>query len=81
MAANDGLLAFVHEYMDQLADLTSAVKSKINSLSMLAAEEAAVTPAAASAVAAAIEKRIQKVSTRGAPGWHSPVSKAPRAHM
>mmetsp|Transcript_21296 Transcript_21296/g.64073 ORF Transcript_21296/g.64073 Transcript_21296/m.64073 type:complete len:428 (-) Transcript_21296:966-2249(-) len=59
MAANDGLLAFVHEYMDQLADLTTAVKSKINSLSMLAAEEAAVTPAAASAVAAAIEKRIQ----------------------
>lgn len=47
--------------MDQLDELETAVKSKINSLSMLAAEEAAATPAAASAVAAAIEKRIQSV--------------------
>lgn len=63
MSANDGLLAFVHEFMDELTDLKTAVKSKINSLSMLAAEEAAATPAAASAVAAAIEKRINTVST------------------
>lgn len=61
MASNGGLLAFIREYMDQLDELETAVKSKINSLSMLAAEEAAATPAAASAVAAAIEKRIQSV--------------------
>ena len=61
MESNGGLLDFVREYMDQLDELETAVKSKINSLSMLAAEEAAATPAAAAAVAAAIEKRIQSV--------------------
>lgn len=56
-----GLLEFLQEYVDQLADLTTPVKSKINSLTMLAAEEAVATPAAAQSIAAAIEKRINMV--------------------
>lgn len=62
MTSKGGLLAFIREYMEQLDELDTAIKSKINSLSMLAAEEAAVTPAAAAAVAAAIEKRIQSAN-------------------
>ena len=60
------LLEFLQEYVEQLAELTSPVKAKINSLTMLAAEEAAANPAAAPSIAAAIEKRIntvQNVST------------------
>lgn len=52
------LLEFLQEYVEQLSELTSPVKAKINSLTMLAAEEAAATPAAAPSIAAAIEKRI-----------------------
>lgn len=55
------LLEFLQEYVEQLGELTSPVKAKINSLTMLAAEEAAANPAAAPSIAAAIEKRINTV--------------------
>ena len=62
MAADQGLLDFLREYVDELAELTTPIKSRINSLSMLAAEEAAAAPAAAPSIAAAIEKRISTVN-------------------
>jgi hypothetical protein len=55
------LLEFLQEYVEQLGELTSPVKAKINSLTMLAAEEAAANSAAAPSIAAAIEKRIHTV--------------------
>ena len=61
-ADNSALLSLLEEYMSQLADLTSAMKAKINSLTMLAAETAAESPAAAPSIVAAIEKRILSVS-------------------
>jgi hypothetical protein len=62
------LLEFLQEYVEQLGELTSPVKAKINSLTMLAAEEAAANPAAAPSIAAAIEKRIHTVRP-GASNW------------
>ena len=61
MADHSSLRAFLAEYMAQLAELTTPVKSKINSLTMLAAETAADTPAAAPSIVAAVEKRILSV--------------------
>lgn len=63
-AANSALRAFLEEYISQLSDLKSAIKAKINSLTMLAAETAADSPAAAPSIVAAVEKRIVSVSGR-----------------
>ena len=70
-AANSELRAFLEEYMSQLADLTSAVKAKINSLTMLAAETAVDCPAAAPSIVAAVEKRILSVRSQGAGPTHT----------
>ena len=63
------LLEFLQEYVEQLGELTSPVKAKINSLTMLAAEEAAANPAAAPSIAAAIEKRINTVQNVFTTHW------------
>ena len=63
------LLEFLQEYVEQLGELTSPVKAKINSLTMLAAEEAAANPAAAPSIAAAIEKRINTVQNVFTTRW------------
>ena len=80
-AGNSALLAFLEEYISQLADLTSAVKAKINSLTMLAAETAADSPAAAPSIVAAIEKRILSVRSQeaGPPAQHTLIIHIPYA--
>jgi hypothetical protein len=67
------LLEFLQEYVEQLGELTSPVKAKINSLTMLAAEEAAANPAGAPSIAAAIEKRINTVQNVSSARWCSKV--------